>query len=373
MRNNVKQLLITSVLSFLIALFAILISFFSFVNEAIKEQAIANNQLSIFVNADYDYIINNPSNEQIENFMKNESIEEVVPFYQLIFEFDIAGDKIELTMKSIDDMNSLCYTEFSKDRLVKEKDVSGNKIYLDYGFAKKYNIKLGDTIGENVMQFVVAGFYSNYNQHLAYVPNLNNIVKSKLNYSGTYIKVANEEEFKKSVVDGYKPLATLKDRESFSDDEAYQNYLDNFYNRDHSSYIVNKNLKESEETESFAIRISQLKNNYLISGIVSSTIILFGLISLSLIFIKKIKYEVVDGNKRNILVRYAISGGISLLVVVLIWLISVVGSIYSQVYFIKLSSILSYGWLSITLPIVSVIIATGVNLLIVRGYKEKQR
>ena len=219
----------------------------------------ANDILSIYEETDYDYIIKNPSADQITSFGENTSIKKVVPYYQLAYTFEIANEDIELTLKSIDNEQDLNFTEFSKTRLVEEQNISGNKIYLDYNLATRCGLKIGDTIGSNAMQFVVAGFYKNYDAQLAFVPNLKNIIQSSLSCAGVYVEVENITEFNASVVQGYKPLATLKGRESFSDDAAYQAYLNDFNSRDYSAYIIEKNVGYAEAKESYDNKIAEAK------------------------------------------------------------------------------------------------------------------
>ena len=373
MKNTVKQSLLVVIISLLVAILSIVISLFAFMGTAVKEQAEANDILTIYEETDYDYIIKNPSADQITSFGENSSIKKVVPYYQLAYTFEIANEDIELTLKSIDNEQDLNFTEFSKIRLVEEKNVSGNKIYLDYNLATRCGLKVGDTIGSNAMQFVVAGFYRNYDAQLAFVPNLKNVVQSTLSYAGVYVEVGNSAEFNTSVVQGYKPMATLKGRESFSDDAAYQAYLNDFNSRDYSAYIIDKNVGYAEAKESFDNKIAEAKSSYVTAGIVASVIVLLGLISLSIIFIKKVKREVVDGAKKSVLLRYGLGGLAAFVGVISTWIIGVTSLIASQLHFISLSNVLSFGWASLIIPVVGVVLGIIINIFIVQGYREKQK
>ena len=373
MKNTVKQSLLVVTVSLLVAVVSIAISLFAFMGTSIKEQSEANDILSIYEETDYDYIIKNPSADQITSFGENTSIKKVVPYYQLAYTFEIANEDIELTLKSIDNEQDLNFTEFSKTRLVEEQNVSGNKIYLDYNLATRCGLKIGDTIGSNAMQFVVAGFYKNYDAQLAFVPNLKNIIQSSLSCAGVYVEVENSTEFNASVVQGYKPLATLKGRESFSDDAAYQAYLNDFNSRDYSAYIIEKNVGYAEAKESYDNKIAEAKSSYMTAGIVAGIIVLVGLISLSVFFAKKIKYEVVDGARKSVLFRYVLGAIFALVGVIASWFIGVKSLIATQLHFISLINVLSLGWASLIVPIVGVTLGMIVNIFIVQGYKEKQR
>ena len=373
MKNTVKQSLLVVTVTLLVAVVSIAISLFAFMGTSIKEQSEAKDILSIYEETDYDYIIKNPSADQIASFGENASIKKVVPYYQLSYTFEIANEDIELTLKSIDNEQDLNYTEFSKTRLVEEQNVSGNKIYLDYNLATRCGLKVGDTIGSNAMQFVVAGFYKNYDAQLAFVPNLKNIIQSSLSCAGVYVEVENSTEFNASVVQGYKPLATLKGRESFSDDASYQAYLNDFNSRDYSAYIIEKNVGYAEAKESYDNKIAGAKSSYMTAGIVAGIIVLVGLISLSVFFAKKIKYEVVDGARKSVLFRYALGALVALVGVIASWFIGVNSLVATQLHFISLINVLSLGWASLIVPIAGVVLGMIVNIFIVQGYKEKQR
>jgi len=373
MKNTAKQLLLVIVVSLLVAIVSIVISSVVFLKTSIKEQAEANDILSIYEETDYEYIIKNPSDDQIADFSENDSIKKVVPYYQLVYTFEISNEDVELTLKSIDNEQDLDFTEFSKDRLVREKDVSGNKIFLDYSLSKKFELKIGDTIGSNVMQFTIAGFYQNYDAYLAFVPNLKNIVQNTLSFAGVYVDVENTTDFNANIVQGYKPLATLKGRESFSDDAAYQAYLNDFNSRDYGAYIVEKNIGHAEAKESFDNKINDAKISYMTSGIVSGVIVLLGLISIPIIFIKKVKREVVDGAKKSVLLRYALGALVALVGIIVTWFITINSSISSQLHFISLLNVLSLGWASLIIPITGVILGMIINMFIVQGYREKRK
>ncbi len=373
MKNKSKQSLSVFMISILVAIVSVMISLFAFIDLSIKMQAEANDILAIYEKTDYEYILKNPSNNQIAEFAKNSSIKKVIPYYQIVYTFKIANKDIELNLKSIDDLQDLNFTEFAEKRLIEKKEVSGNEIYLDYSLSAKFSLKLGDIIGSNVMEFVVAGFYQNYDAQLAFVPNLKNIIGSKLTYTGVYVDVDNIADFNTSIVENYKPMATLKEREAFSDDEAYQAYLNDFNNRDYSAYIVDKSTGYEVAKESFENKICEAKSLYMTAGIVAGVIVLLGLISLSLLFAKNVKYEVVDGGRKTVISRYVYGSMLSLIGVVVTWVIGVDSAIASQLHFINLLNVLSLGWTSLLIPIIGVIMGMIINIAIVRGYKEKRK
>ena len=88
---------------------------------------------------------------------------------------------------------------------------------------------------------------------------------------------------------------------------------------------------------------------------------------------KKIKYEVVDGARKSVLLRYVLGAAVALAGLIATWVIGVNSLIAKQLHFISLLNVLSFGWASLIIPVVGVILGMIVNIFIVQGYKEKQR
>lgn len=374
MRKKIsKQSPVTYVLSIMVAFIAVVIALFAFIPNAVKNQAESQDVLSIYDDADYDYIIKNPSYAQIEEFKESSSTDKVVPFYQVVYTFSVKNVDYEVTIKSLDDEKDLQYTEFSTKRLLNAKETSGKSIYLDYSFVKECGLKIGDEIGSGAMVFVVAGYYKSYDKSIAYVPNLKNVIKSDLSYAGVYVKVADNNLFSSEIINGYKPLATLKGRESFSDDAAYESYLNGFNSKNYSGYIDNKNDKRAASEKAYTIKSKDAKTSYLIAGVLAGAIIFVGIVAIALFNSKNTKYEVVDGGRKKVISRYTIAGILGTIMSVIVWCVGVIIIIGKQSHYITLLQVLSLGWISVLLPVCANILAVVVNILIVRGYKERKK
>lgn len=368
-----KQSPATYVLSIMVAVVAVVIALFAFIPNAVKEQAESQDVLSIYEDTDYDYIIKNPSNSQIEEFEASSSTDKVVPFYQVVYTFSIKNVDYEVAIKSLDDEKDLQYTEFSAKRLLNAKETSGKSIYLDYSLVKECGLKIGDEIGSGTMTFIVAGYYKSYDRFIAYAPDLKDVIKGELSYAGVYVKVVDNNLFSSEIINGYKPLATLKGRESFSDDAAYQKYLNDFNSKDYSGYIENKNDKRAESEESYTLKSKDAKTSYLIAGIFAGAIIFVGIVAIALFNSKNTKYEVVDGGRKKVISRYTVSGILGTIMSVIVWCVGVIIIMGQQSHYITLLQVLSLGWTSILFPVCANILAVVVNILIVRGYKERKK
>ena len=368
-----KQSTVTYVLSIMVAFIAVVIALIVFIPNAVKNQAESQDVLSIYDDADYDYIIKNPSDAQIEEFKASSSTDKVVPFYQVVYTFSVKNVDHEVTIKSLDDEKDLQYTEFSIKRLLNAKETSGKSIYLDYSFVKECGLKIGDEIGSGAMVFIVAGYYKSYDKSIAYAPDLKNVIKSDLSYAGVYVKVADNNLFSSEIINGYKPLATLKGRESFSDDAAYQNYLNDFNSKDYSGYIENKNDKRAASEEAYTLKSKEAKTSYLIAGILAGAIIFVGIVAMALFNSKNTKYEVVDGGRKKVISRYTVAGILGTIMSVIVWCVGVIIIMGQQSHYITLLQVLLFGWISILVPVCANILAVVVNILIVRGYKERKK
>lgn len=368
-----KQSPVTYVLSIMVAFIAVVIALFAFIPNAVKNQAESQDVLSIYDDADYDYIIKNPSDAQIEEFKASSSTDKVVPFYQVVYTFSVKNVDREVTIKSLDNEKDLQYTEFSTKRLLNAKETSGKSIYLDYSFVKECGLKIGDEIGSGAMVFIVAGYYKSYDKSIAYAPNLKNVIKSDLSYAGVYVKVADNNLFSSEIINGYKPLATLKGRESFSDDAAYESYLNGFNSKDYSGYIENKNDKRAASEETYTLKSKDAKTSYLIAGVLAGAIIFVGIVAIALFNSKNTKYEVVDGGRKKVISRYTVAGILGTIMSVIVWCVGVIIIMGQQSHYITLLQVLSLGWTSILLPVCANILAVVVNILIVRGYKERKK
>ena len=58
---------------------------------------------------------------------------------------------------------------------------------------------------------------------------------------------------------------------------------------------------------------------------------------------------------------------------VIVWCVGVIIIMGQQSHYITLLQVLSLGWTSILLPVCANILAVVVNILIVRGYKERKK
>lgn len=372
-KTNVKKLAIVLSVGVLVMLIAMMVSSFAFISNAVKNQAEAEDLTAIYKKCDYDYIINNPSMEQIESFKSASSIEKVVPFYRVVYAVSNGETDYEITIISIDNQDDMKYTEFSLDRRLKDSTVGGNPIYLDYQMMKKAGWKVGNKIGKNKMEFVIAGYYQSYDYDLAYSPSLKEIFGDDITYSGVYVKVADKDAFERDIVANYKPLATLKGRESFSDDEAYERYLEEFYAKDHTSYIKIKDVNRTADEESASLKNKDANKSYLLAGIVAGALVLVGTIAISLFGRRSTKFEIADGGRAKVVARYIISAIINAIIIVAFWLASCAIIANAQDHFISISKVFSMGYLSLILPLIACIVGGVANVLIVRGYKERKK
>ncbi|MDY3811247.1 hypothetical protein, partial [Eubacterium sp.] len=113
--------------------------------------------------------------------------------------------------------------------------------------------------------------------------------------------------------------------------------------------------------------------SYLIAGVLAGVIILVGIVAIALFNSKNTKYEVVDGGRKKVISRYTIAGILGTIMSVIVWCVGVIIIMGQQSHYITLLQVLSFGWISILVPVCANILAVVVNILIVRGYKERKK
>lgn len=369
-KKNYIQTLILLLCSILIAVAAVVLGMLVFVGGAVKTQAKALAATSIYEQTDYDFIIKYPSEAQIAQMSADDSCVKIVPFYQIPYTFKLGGKDVTLTVNSLDNVTDINYTEFAKARSIKINDVNDSAIYIDYGLAKKYKLKLGDKIGSEDMTFTVAGLYQNYDEQLAFIPDLKSILGDGLEHVGVYVKAKDATAFKKFLYD-YKPLAMLKVRDDFENDESYAKYLTDFYGREYSSYYTVKSAGYNQAKYNKNNLNTEANNNYLLGAAVMAGTLFLGMLLSVVCNIKRIKTGAYNGEKKKIYLRYTIS---AFLVLISLFIGLIIGAVICSnisVHYITLLNILDSGFLCVVMPAGAVILAFAANMLIIDLFKEK--
>lgn len=365
--SKVKSIVILTLFNALIAVVAVTVAFITFVGSAVQGQAEAGDMLSLYDDTQYDYIVNNPSDEQISQFSASDITVAVVPFYSVIANFDIDGKQIELEMLSVDDVSDIEYTQFSSLRVIESGEVQGNAVYIDYMLAKNYDLSIGSTIVAGQTEYAVAAIYKATDMYVVFVPDLTDKYSTSIDYTGVYVAASDADAFYTEFLADYEPLGTLLGRESFSDDEAYQNYLNNFHSRDYSSYITTKMSGYDAAVEEYENLVAEVNSQYVTGALISGAVILVCVLFSAILPLKKVKREVADGGKAVVFGRYIFASVITAIVAAAAWCVGCVISSSSSMHYIAIGSVISASWLGILIPVLCALIGCVIDLVLVRG------
>lgn len=263
-----------------------------FIPGIISDYAGANNELSIYEKTQIDFDVPSPGFAQVGELNEMGHIESVIPYY-----FTTKGTNhnnkaiVNIGMLMFDNFELLNKSMYNDLRAidVSAKEVE-NPLFIDYGFAKKFGIKIGDELkfefsGVSV-PFEVFGIYENNTYYQGNVvaglwngeqkrvteENLN----MQLKYSGAYIISNHIETTNTYLRNEYKPYGLLRNPEDFATEEAYQTHYNAFMNASYANEITNFRERENNA--------AQLADNLVKSGRVKLTVSLTIIILAMLIF-----------------------------------------------------------------------------------------
>lgn len=250
----------TLILSVVVALAAS----FLFVYPSILQQADNYNAQSIYKNTDIDFIVPEPSFEQVKELPGTNGIDKIFPFFMTKTEVQVNGKSRTTTVLLSDDYNNIDVTMYNQMRLIEKADSDfDNAVLADWQFCQDTSAGIGDTVsfpidGSNT-EFRIGGIYESNSIYdggaiLAIISNeqMEAIAKQSKNngYSGMYVVASDYTACKAYLTSEYRPLGRLKDKSQFADESQYQVHYDAIM----SSSFVN-------EITDFRIREESLPRN----------------------------------------------------------------------------------------------------------------
>ena len=164
MRNN--NILKIILVDFLAVLIAILVGAILFWGSSIKLQAENTDALLLQNGGNYDYLVRNPSIEQIASYKSDPNVSRVSERYEIEFRFTINEKIVYVSVICSDDIEM---TEFFEDRLIDSVEAD-MPIYIDYSFAQQHGIKIGDKLKSETQEFTVVAIYKTLDADVAYSP-----------------------------------------------------------------------------------------------------------------------------------------------------------------------------------------------------------
>lgn len=264
---------------------------------------------SIFEQTTFDFLVPQPSDSQIDDFISSDDYSKVVPFYMFKSDLEANDHLIEYNLILIENFDDLKDTPYTDERAIIKEDLSATSIAIDYTFSKLANVGIGDKVQINLssssqIELTVDAIYENNNSifESAIVALFDGEIKdfivssrgedNPLSYHGAYL-TAVDQELAWQGLSNYQPLASLRSRDEFTSDLAYQTYLDLFNTTDYTTQIYNKDEQANEKTDLINDLNAQINKQYIMTSVM--IIVSFGIILLITMI-----YTVIDIRSRKI-------------------------------------------------------------------------
>ena len=250
------RLIHTLVLSIAIALISALL----FVVPYISALADDYNAQSIYKNTKLDFIVPEPSLEQVDALPGTNGIDKIFPYYLTKTTVQVNGKQRTTTVLLSDQFQNIDITMYNTNRLIQKSDEEySDPILVDWQFCQDTSAKLGDTvsvsISGNSFDFRITAIYETNNIYdggavLAEISEEQKKViidRSRNNgYSGMYISTSDYNACKTYLHSDYRPLGRLKSREQFKDDEQYQVHYDAIMSSGYANEITDTHVLEND-------------------------------------------------------------------------------------------------------------------------------
>lgn len=260
------RLLFAILLSAVIAL----VSGFLFVLPCVNQSASNYNAQSIYKSSRVDFIVPEPSADQINEITGTNGIDRVFPFYLTKTQVYVGGKQRTTTVLLSDQFQNLDITMYNPNRLIeKSTEEFDNPILVDWQFCHDTSAKIGDKItfsldGENT-DFRISAIYETNSVYdvgaiLAQISDAqkDSIIQNSKNngYSAMYVSANDYNLCRSYLTTNYRPLGRLKDRSQFESDEQYQVHYNAIMSSGFTNEITDFRIKESSlDTKSSSLMI----------------------------------------------------------------------------------------------------------------------
>ena len=313
----IKHLLFQIVIVVILALLASLVG----VNFAIQNSSYYNSQLSTLQKSTYDYRVYSPIQTQVDNMKNEDSISKIFPYYEYSAEAVLGNETVDTRVVFSNDYENIDITPFNKERIIKGNiSDKASDVIIDEKIAKALKANIGSAINisfskVNNLKLTVAGIIERDSFYNDGVLLINYIGETKINIDnsmnnlklkGVMIKAKNDNCY--SYLKEYVPLGEMLPEQYFGSKEEYNQYVQEYMEKDYSSRIYDKNKVLSNDMITYSKYNSQANIILIVTSIVFACSILL-LIVLSYYFSNKIK-EFAEKNNTTLTNKYILKSSI---------------------------------------------------------------
>lgn len=231
-----------------------------FVFPCIRQQANNYNSQSVYKNTDIDFIVPEPSYEQVDELVGNYGIDKVFPYFSIKTQIMVNGIPRTTTILLSDRWQNIDFTMYNDKRLIEKSYVEYNQpILVDWQFCHDTGANIGDTvsftINNDILTYKIYAIYETNSIYgggaiLAYMSDeqKESIEKRSKNngYSGMYISARDYSACRSFLTTDYRPLGRLNSREKYNNEERYQIHHDAILSQDYANEITDFRMKENE-------------------------------------------------------------------------------------------------------------------------------
>jgi len=236
-----------------------LMSSFLFVGSFIMQEASLYNAQSIYRNSKIDFVVPEPSFEQVNDLPGTNGIDSVFPYYLTKTQVNANGSSRSTTVLLSDHFENYGMTMYNANRLIKQsKTECENPMLVDWQFCKDMSADIGDTvsltISGNRVEYTIYAIYETNTLYdggavLAGITGVQRetIAQQSNNngYSGMYVSASDYSICRSYLTTEYRPLGRLKNRDQFSDDAQYQVHYDAIMSSGYANEITDFRVRES--------------------------------------------------------------------------------------------------------------------------------
>lgn len=246
--------------SLILAVALAVITVFLFVSPYVEQQASSYNAQSVYKNSDIDFIVPEPSFDQVSELPGTNGVDKVFPFYLTKTEVKVNGKSRTTTVLLSDQFENVGMTMYNDSRLLgKSSGDVDNPIFVDWQFSKDTSAKVGDTIsfalGGNTVEFTIAAVYETNNIYDggAILAEITQDQKDAIaenaksnGYSGAYISATDYNACRSYLTTDYRPLGRLKNRDQFESEEQYNTHYDAIMSSGYANEITDFRVREND-------------------------------------------------------------------------------------------------------------------------------